>query len=386
MGAYRTLVVLQPTTFCNIDCRYCYLPERATAKRMPMAVIRRVASEVLSSDLVEEPFVFLWHLGEPLTVPPSFYEEAFAEIARINQTYRREYLLSFQTNATLLNEQWIALIQRHQIKLGVSLDGPAFLHDRQRVRRSGKGTHADVLRGVHLLQANNIPFSIISVLTNFALDYPDEYFAFFYEQGITTVGFNIDEIEGIHTSTSFAQEQSVQRYKRFLARLLELSDQHQGAIKFREVWTNLRSVALGSEDPYNTTNKPLRILNIDARGNFSTFCPELVAATSEKYGDFVMGNILKEGLADLAANPVFQMVHREIEEGLALCKQTCAYWNFCGGGSPSNKFFEHGRFDVAETMTCRVHKQATIDVLVEYLEAKLAAGQPVPVAAEDDLV
>ena len=386
LSAYRPLVVLQPTTFCNIDCKYCYLPDRLKQKRMSMEVVRRIASEVLSSDLLKGQVYFLWHLGEPLSVPPSFYEEAFAEIARINHTYQRDYIHSFQTNATLLNEEWVRLLRRHQIHLGVSLDGPAFIHDRQRVKRSGKGTHAEVLRGIHLLQANQIPFGIIAVLTDFSLDYPDEFFAFFREQGIGRVGFNIDEIEGIHTTSSFAQQQGVQRYKRFLARLLELNDQHPGAIKFREVWTNLHILAEGTNNPYNTSNKPLRILNIDAEGNFSTFCPELVAARSQKYSDFVMGNILRDSLADLASNPVFQLVHREIEEGLALCKQTCSYWNFCGGGSPSNKFFEHGRFDVAETMTCRIHKQATIDVLMDYLEAKSAQRQPVPVPVEDDVV
>lgn len=341
---------------------------------MSIEVVQRVASEVFSSNLIEEPFVFLWHLGEPLAVPPAYYEEVFAAIASINSIYQRPYVFAFQTNATLLNEQWINLLQRHRVKLGISVDGPAFIHDRQRITRSGKGTHAAVLRGIRLLQEHAVPFSVISVLTNFSLDYPDEYFSFFREQGIDEVGFNIDEIEGIHISTSFSQSQAIDRYKHFLRRLLELNDQHGQVIKLREVWTNLRTLTLGTTEPYNTTNKPLRILNIDANGNLSTFCPELVAATSEKYGNFVMGNVLQSRLADLAANPVFQQVHREIEDGLALCKSTCAYWNYCGGGSPSNKFFEHGRFDVAETTTCRVHKQATIDVLLDYLETRLVAS------------
>ena len=100
MSAYRTLIVLQPTTFCNIDCRYCYLPDRLQTNRMSLDVVRRIASEVLSSDLVEAPVAFLWHLGEPLAAPLTFYEAAFAEIDRINQDYQREYIHSFQTNAT----------------------------------------------------------------------------------------------------------------------------------------------------------------------------------------------------------------------------------------------------------------------------------------------
>lgn len=375
MSNYRTLVVLQPTTFCNINCQYCYLPERSNATRMSIDVVRRAAEKLFSSELVDEPFVFLWHLGEPLAVPPSFYEEAFAEIERINQSYQRYYFHSFQTNATLLNEQWIDLIKRHRVDLGVSVDGPAFIHDRQRVRRNGKGTHAEVLKGINLLHAHHVPFGCIAVLTNFSLDYPDEFFEFFLSNGIRSVGINIDEIEGIHTSTSFVESQAISRYKRFWTRLLELLEQHQYPIKFREVWSNLRSITMGTEEPYNMTNKPLGIVNIDVRGNVSTFCPELVAATSQKYGDFVMGNILNDSLADLVEHPVFQLVYQEIEKGRALCRQTCPYWNYCGGGAPSNKFFEHGRFDVAETTTCRIHKQATVDVLVDYLEAKLVTGQ-----------
>jgi uncharacterized protein len=337
---------------------------------MSIDVVRRVASEVFSSPLFDGEVVFLWHLGEPLSVPIEFYEEAFTEISRISRAHCRDYVLSFQTNAVLLNQQWISLIQRHRVRVGVSLDGPAFIHDRQRMRRNGKGTHAAVVNGVQLLKAASVPFGVIAVLTDFTLDYPDEFFGFFYEHGIKEVGFNIDELEGVHDFTSFSHSDAEQRYKRFLSKLIELADHHKGAIKLREVWRNLRTLEMQT-DPYNLANKPLRILNVDSQGNLSTFCPELVAATSSKYGDFIMGNILQDDLSSLLANPVFQLVHDEVEKGLALCKESCEYWGFCGGGEPSSKFFQHGRFDVTETTTCRIHKQATVDTLLDYLEKKL---------------
>jgi uncharacterized protein len=336
---------------------------------MSLDVVRRVASEVFSSPLFYGEVVFLWHLGEPLSVPIEFYEQAFAEIECISHEYSREYALVFQTNATLLNSYWISLIQRHRVRVGVSIDGPAFIHDRQRVTRSNKGTHATVLQGVQLLQAANVPFGVIAVLTDFTLDYPDEFFGFFYENCIEEVGFNIDELEGVHYSTSFSRSDAVQRYKYFLSRLIELADSHNGVIKLREITKNLRALYLQTE-PYNLANQPLRILNIDFEGNFSTFCPELVAATSSKYGDFIMGNILQDSISSLLANPVFQLVHSEVEKGLALCKESCEYWGFCGGGEPSSKFFQHERFDITETTTCRIHKKATVDAVLDYLEKK----------------
>ena len=145
-------------------------------------------------------------------------------------------------------------------------------------------------------------------------------------------------------------------------------------MKFREVWTNLRTLTSRNSEIYNTTNQSFSILNVRANGDFTTFCPELAVAKSPRFGDFVMGNILHDDLASLPNNPVYISVHREIERGIAQCKAACSYWQFCGGGRPLlDKFFQHGRFDVTETTTCQVHKQATVDVLLEYLETKVSA-------------
>jgi uncharacterized protein len=120
----------------------------------------------------------------------------------------------------------------------------------------------------------------------------------------------------------------------------------------------------------NNTNAPFRIFNIDHNGDVTTFCPELVTARTPSGDGFAMGNVLTDSLDQLPDNPVFQRVSAEIAAGVQLCKDTCDYWAFCGGGSPSNKFFEHGRFDVSETRTCQVHKQATVDVLLRHLERR----------------
>src|SRR5689334_2157740 len=61
--ARPTAVVMQPTTLCNLDCAYCYLPHRAADRRMPVAVARAVADEVNAWD---EPVDVIWHGGEPL--------------------------------------------------------------------------------------------------------------------------------------------------------------------------------------------------------------------------------------------------------------------------------------------------------------------------------
>ena len=341
---------------------------------MSQEVLRATFDSILASSLVADPVMFLWHLGEPLAASPEFYEEAFILAAQAAGRYGRRVRHAFQTNATLVNAAWAELIKRHNISLGISVDGPAFIHDRVRITRRGSGTHAAVMRGVTRLQEAGIRIGAISVLTDFTLDYPDEFYDFFVNTGIENVAFNIDEIEGINRRSSFTSTGSVERYREFLTRVLERAEYHQGAVKIREVWANLAVLASGANNPSNSMNQAFDILNIDHLGNISSFSPELVTSHAARGKNFTMGNVLINSIEDIVENPVFQEVSSEIAAGVQLCRDTCDYWNFCGGGSPSNKFFEHGRFDVAETRSCHVHKKATVDALMHYIEMRTGGG------------
>src|SRR5213082_899634 len=80
------LLVVQPTPFCNINCSYCYLPDRQSTRRMSLETLEQTFAWVFASGLVREPFTLLWHAGEPLVVPLTFYEEAIRLLDRSNQS------------------------------------------------------------------------------------------------------------------------------------------------------------------------------------------------------------------------------------------------------------------------------------------------------------
>jgi len=132
---------------------------------MSLEVFGKIALEVFSSKLVNPPIDFLWHLGEPLVVPIDFYEKAFSILKEISEDTGIGYSLGFQTNALLLNPAWIKLIKNKKINIGVSIDGPDFIHDKQRVDKKNRGTHAQVMKGIRMLQDAHIPFSTIMVLS-----------------------------------------------------------------------------------------------------------------------------------------------------------------------------------------------------------------------------
>ena len=60
------LLVIQPTPFCNLDCSYCYLPDRSNKRKMTHETLEKTFNWVFSSGLVRQPFTLLWHAGEPM--------------------------------------------------------------------------------------------------------------------------------------------------------------------------------------------------------------------------------------------------------------------------------------------------------------------------------
>ncbi len=118
-------------------------------------------------------------------------------------------------------------------------------------------------------------------------------------------------------------------------------------------------------------NRPFVIVNVDARGNLSSFDPELLAVHTERFGDFMFGHVLRDRLVDIAATSKFQQVQAEIAAGVEACRASCAYFGLCGGGAGSNKYWEHGRFDASETQHCRYRIQLVADVVLEGMEREL---------------
>src|ERR1700722_5341443 len=96
------LLVIQPSPFCNIDCSYCYLGDRSNQTRMTNSTVNAVVRFLSHITFAKHRLPVVWHAGEPLTVPISFYEQAFECFDCGSPPIPAEH--HFQTNATLLND------------------------------------------------------------------------------------------------------------------------------------------------------------------------------------------------------------------------------------------------------------------------------------------
>lgn len=371
-----TLVVVQGTPFCNIDCSYCYLPDRASSQRMSNEVLSAIFRRAFESRRTIDPITFLWHAGEPLAAPLAMYEQAFELAVAENRPFGREFRFAIQTNGTLINRKWTDFVRRRDIRIGVSLDGPAFVHDFHRKDRSGRGTHARTMAGIAHLRSADIGFSAIAVVSDHSLDYPDEIFEFFEREDIVNVAFNAETTLGVHLNSTL---HSFERMERFFIRFLQRISKSKSLFNIREISDAYRAIRNreGISNIHagrNSTNAPYDVITVDRSGAFSTFCPELRSASAPRYSDFIMGNVMSDSFDAMEANAVFKQVNEEIRRGVDSCRTSCPYWFACYGGAPSSKFFETGRFDGTESGHCRHQKQAVVSALMKHIAVEGGLG------------
>jgi uncharacterized protein len=361
-------VIIQPSPFCNIDCDYCYLPARLDRTRMSIDVVRSIVQFLVGVTEFEPVVDVAWHAGEPLVVPRSFYEAAFAEFARLSDRGVR-CVHQFQTNGTLITEAWCEFMREHQMLIGLSIDGPAELHDRHRKDRHGRGTYDRVMKGAQLLAKSGIEFSVTSVLGVDSLMRPDLVCDWIEECGITSIGFNVEEIEGAHLTSTLAGDDATVLYRQFFSALYEFTKTHP-EVRIREI--------VGSRDLLlrptscrfvNGENALGSILNFDVNGRVSTFSPELLTiAPTSRYRSFTWGQVAEDDFSTFVENVTGSVFYEDLRVGVAACARECDYFGVCGGGAPSNKFSESGTVTGTETMTCRLRVKTLMDVMAGALE------------------
>jgi uncharacterized protein len=358
-------VVVQPTPFCNINCSYCYLPDRDVTSVMEQGTIATLFQKIFASGWTHGGLTVIWHAGEPLVVPVSFYETAFAAIEEMRPA-SLQVRHSIQTNGMLITPQWCELFKKWDVGVGVSIDGPKHLHDAHRVTRTGRGTFDKTLAGIRLLQRENVPFHVISVLSKNSLSAPQEMLDFYLSENISDVCFNVEESEGDHVSGLFAGEDAQEAFRRFLRDFWQLS-RRSGKIRFiREVDGMLPRVFRPDHSGMrNSQVEPFGMMNVDCRGNVSSFSPELLGLKNAAYENFIVGNVNSQSLEDMLHSEPMKIMSRDIAAGVQACRDGCEYFSVCGGGAPVNKLAENGSFRSTRTAFCGLTQMVPIDLILD---------------------
>lgn len=160
---------------CNLACKYCYYTEKSllykdeACRVMSDELLERFTRQYIEAQTMNE-ILFTWHGGEPLMRPISFYEKAI----RLQQQYGRGKTINncFQTNGTLIDDEWAAFFKRHNMQVGVSIDGPQACHDAYRRLRNGGPSFHRVMRGIEILNRHGVDWNAMAVVNNLNAEAP----------------------------------------------------------------------------------------------------------------------------------------------------------------------------------------------------------------------
>ncbi len=177
---------------CNLDCSYCFYLEKE--KLFPSNENFKMRDEVLETyirDYIEAQNVpevsFAWQGGEPTLLGVEY----FRKVVRLQQQYANGKTISnaFQTNGTLIDDEWAAFFAENGFLVGLSIDGPRKLHDTYRVDKKQRPTFDNVMRGLRLLKQHKVEFNTLTVVNSRNVKHPLEVYEFLKRNGSGFIQF-----------------------------------------------------------------------------------------------------------------------------------------------------------------------------------------------------
>lgn len=156
-----SLVILQMTNSCNLNCSYCFIgTKRQDYKFLSFEDIITTAKKIFYES-TEKKITFEYHGGEPLL----FYDiirHSTLTIKRLAAKFNKKVRFSIITNGTLIDQEKIDFFKKHRFGIGISQDGPRKVHDKNRRTKNGKGSYDAVVMAINLLKKNETEFGVIS--------------------------------------------------------------------------------------------------------------------------------------------------------------------------------------------------------------------------------
>lgn len=360
LAGTASVVLMQPTTLCNLDCSYCYLPDRKMPRRMGVEVADAVAAGVREWSRQHQVTV-VWHGGEPLAVGPAYFRSL---VEPFGPGEIHPVVHAVQTNATLIDEAWCEVFSTVPVRVTVSIDGPGE-ENASRADWAGHPSTARTMNGIDMLHRAGIGFGMIAVVSDLSPGAAGRLYRFARELGCGSLGVNLAEKKGVYAGGQEPETGVIAFWEELAA-----SWQADPQVRIRELdhaYTYIREELSGTAaQRADRPLGPLPLVTWD--GHFLPVGAELAGFRSPHYGPFTAGNVLDTPLAVLTARAEEVPWVAEAVAGITNCRKRCEYFAYCRGGQVANKYFETGRLDTTETAYCRNSKINLLEGILRHAE------------------
>jgi uncharacterized protein len=177
---------------CNLDCKYCFYLEKEALYQgerkwqMPDDVLEQYIKQYIHSQPGSQ-VSFAWQGGEPTLLGVRF----FRKVIELQKKHGEGRTIdnAFQTNGTLLDDEWGEFLKTNGFLVGLSIDGPPDLHDSYRVDKQGNASSHNVLRGLEILKKHQVDFNTLTVVNRINSQHPLRVYRYLRDIGSGFIQF-----------------------------------------------------------------------------------------------------------------------------------------------------------------------------------------------------
>ncbi|MFA5337497.1 MAG: His-Xaa-Ser system radical SAM maturase HxsB [Candidatus Omnitrophota bacterium] len=211
------------TTHCNLRCKYCQAKTKKPM-HMDLKVARRVIQYI--KERYARHITLEFQGGEP-TLNWDVFSFLVKSIRKLPSADRKISIMVV-TNLTMLDDEKLQFLNDFSVDVCTSLDGPKYIHNRNRVFSSGKGTYDIVVKNIKKLNKKfKKDISLLPTITKHSLkaykDIIDEY----VRLGQTNIALRpvnyLGNACGNWSSLGYSADEFIEFYKKSLDYILKLN-------------------------------------------------------------------------------------------------------------------------------------------------------------------
>lgn len=389
---------------CNLDCEYCYylhkedLYPATTSWRMPGETLETFIRQYVEAQPANaSEITFAWQGGEPTLLGLDFFRRVVELQQRFSQR-RQKIVNALQTNGVLLDDDWAKFFREHGFLIGISIDGPAELHDRYRYDKKGRPTFRAVLKAIQLLQRQSVEFNALVVVNRHNGDHGRRVYTYLRDNGVQFMQF-IPIVErrgvGVHGEPlksvpqapvagdpadrgtewdHLVSTRSVRphQFGDFLISVFDEWLRRDVGKVFVQIFDQALAAWLGLEPSLCLFRKQCgRALAMEHNGDLYS-CDHFVEP------DYLLGNIHELPIVELANSPRQRAFAAAKENSLPQYCRECEVQFACNGECPKNRFIETPTAEAGLNYLCAGYRKFFNHVrpAMELMAQEVRAGRP----------
>lgn len=354
------------TLRCNQNCVYCQASSREEGSAHCSMTKEMMEASVKLMFRSPSPSLTMEFQGGEPSLEPMIIKYGIELAEEINQKECRNLSYVLCTNCRSLSDELLLLCKKYNVLISTSLDGPAFIHNKNRGREdSYEKTMAGVQKAREVLGHEYV--SALMTTSELALNYPKEIVDEYLHDGFTDIFLRALNPYGLATDNDdweLYNDRFIDFYKAALNHILDINKQgtffreDYATIILRKMLTPYTTGFVDLQSPAGTVNSVL-IYNYDGyvyasdesrmlaeNGDF-TF---RLGKISDKYEDIVYSKKVRD-IGKLWAN-----------EALAGCSD-CPIKAYCGADPVRNHSTQGDMYGFRPTsFVCKKNK-----AIIEYL-------------------